>query len=244
MPRLPTSGASVMTPCREESELGRVLSELCPGITFDEAIVHKYYMTLASLIGGWLSEQGRLETSPVKKALLTMAKDLSAASVLLSGLETGLRSDLEIEITSRVQKLMALDPTIGPLARDRLSSFRRDADCISHACLIAAFDLPSGPEKRGAKAKDWYQSFTALLLTVAENAGIGPTLYKDREARTNLRAGSCAQPGSSRPSFRGRCALRATSRAISVSNAARSVCGRHDDKIPVRANQICRRVNQ
>jgi hypothetical protein len=243
MPRLPTSGASVMTPCREESELGRVLSKLCPGITFDEAIVHKYYMTLASLIGGWLSEHGRLETSPVKKALLTMAKDLSAASVLLSGLETGLRTDLEIEITSRVQKLMALDPTIGPLARDRLSSFRRDADCISHGCLIAAFDLPSGPEKRGAKAKDWYHSFTALLLTVAENAGIGPTLYKDRE--TNQLAGcSCAQPGSSRPSSRGRCALRATSRAISVSNAARSVRGRHDDKIPVRANQICRRVNQ
>jgi hypothetical protein len=138
-----------MTPCREETELGRVLSELCPGIAFDEAVVHHYYVTLASLIGGWLSEQGRLETSPLKKTLLTLAKDLSAASVLLSGLETGLRTDLEIEITSRVQKLMALDPTIGPLARDRLSSFRRDADCISHACLIAAFDLPSGPEKRG-----------------------------------------------------------------------------------------------
>ena len=116
-----------------------------------------------------------------------MAKDLSAASILLSGLETGLRTDLEIEITSRVQKLLALDPTIGPLARDRLSSFRRDADCISHACLIAAFDLPSGPEKCGPKAKDWYHSFTALLLTVAENAGIGPTLYKDRE--TNQLAG-------------------------------------------------------
>jgi hypothetical protein len=188
-----------MTPCREESELGRVLSELCPGITFDEAIVHKYYMTLASLIGGWLSEQGRLETLPVKKALLTMAKDLSAASALLSGLETGWRTDLEIEITSRVQKLMALDPTIGPLARDRLSSFRRDADCISHACLIAAFDLPSGPEKRGAKAKDWYQSFTALLLTVAENAGIRPTLYKDREAKKSSVKFSIFRPIEGRP---------------------------------------------
>jgi len=52
--------------------------------------------------------------------------------------------------------------------------------------LIAAFDLPSGPEKRGAKAKDWYQSFTALLLTVAENAGIRPTLYKLAKLRTNL----------------------------------------------------------
>jgi hypothetical protein len=181
MPRLLTSGASVMTPCREESELGRVLSELCRGITFDEAIIHTYYMALASLIGGWLSEQERLETSPVKKTLLTLAKDLSAASALLSGLETGLRSDLEIEITSRVQNLMALDPTFGSFARDRLSSFRRDADCISHACLIAAFDLPSGPEKRGPLAKDWYQFFRALLLAIAENAGISPTLYKDRK---------------------------------------------------------------
>jgi hypothetical protein len=109
MPRLPTSGASLMTPCREKSELGRALSELCPGITFDEATVHKYYMTMASLIGAWLSERGRLETLPVKKALLTMAKDLSAASTLLSGLETGFRTDLETEITSRVQKLLALD---------------------------------------------------------------------------------------------------------------------------------------
>jgi len=44
----------------------------------------------------------------------------------------------------------------------------------------AAFDLPSGPEKRGQKKKEWYTSFTKLLLTIAEDAGIRPTLYKDR----------------------------------------------------------------
>jgi hypothetical protein len=53
---------------------------------FDDDEVQQYYMTLASLIGAWLSERIRLETSAVKNALLTMAKDLSEASASLSGL--------------------------------------------------------------------------------------------------------------------------------------------------------------
>jgi len=173
-----------MTPCREEPDLQHVLSELCPETIFSEASVHKYYMTLASLIGGWLSEQARLETSPVKNALLTTAKNLCEASALLSGLETGVRSDIEIAVTSRVRNVMALNPTIGSLesARERISSFKRDADSITHACLIAAFDLPSRPGRRGRKAKDWYDLFTALLVSIAEKAGVRPTLYKDREA--------------------------------------------------------------
>jgi hypothetical protein len=77
---------------------------------------------------------------------------------------------------------MELDPEIGSLARDRLTSFRRDANSISHACLNAAFDLPSGAEKRGRRAKDWYHSFAALLLSIAMDAGISPTLYKDRQS--------------------------------------------------------------
>jgi hypothetical protein len=48
--------------------------------------------------------------------------------------------------------------------------------------MIAAADLASYPEKRGRKAKDWYNSFTTLLLSIAERAGIKATLYKDREA--------------------------------------------------------------
>jgi hypothetical protein len=191
MPRLPTSGSSLMTPCREESELKRVLSELCRGSIFDDAAVHQYYMTLASLIGGWLSERARLETVPVKNALLTMAKNLGEASALLSGLETGVRTDIEIAVASRVQNLMALNPTIGSLdsARAMLGSFRRDAVSISHTCMVAAADLPSLPEKRGRKTKDWYDSFTTLLLSIAEKAGFRPTLYKDREAKGEPPAG-------------------------------------------------------
>jgi len=173
-----------MIPFREESELKRVLSELCPGTIFDDVAIHQHYMTLASLIGSWLSEQARLETSPVKNALLTMAKNLSEASAVLSGTETGIRSDVEIAVASRVLNLMALNPTIGSAdsARALLGSFRRNADSISHTCIVAAADLPSRPDKRGRKAKDWYDSFTTLLLGIAEKAGIRPTLYKDRTA--------------------------------------------------------------
>lgn len=180
-----------MTPCRDKSELKQVLSELCPETTFDDATIDKYYMTLVSLLGSWLSEQGRLETAPVKRALLKLAMDLSTASVLLSGLEEGLRSSLEIEVTSRVQNLMALNPAIGPVeaARDRLGSFTSDAEIISHTCLVAAFDLPSGPEKRGAKRKDWYHSFDRLLFSIAKQAGIRPTLYKHRSGARPVEKG-------------------------------------------------------
>jgi hypothetical protein len=55
-----------MSPCREHSELKRVLSKLCHRSIFDDDEVQQYYVTLASLIGAWLSERIRLETSPVK----------------------------------------------------------------------------------------------------------------------------------------------------------------------------------
>jgi ubiquinone/menaquinone biosynthesis C-methylase UbiE len=143
--------------------------------------VHQYYLTLASIIGDWLSERGRLKTEPIKKTLHTMANNLRDASAFLGGFETGIRTDIEIAISSRVLNLMALDPTIGSKARELLSSFRRDAERIAHVCNVAAADLPRGPSKRGRKALDWYDSFSALLLDVAEKAKIRPTLYKDRD---------------------------------------------------------------
>jgi hypothetical protein len=189
MMRLPASGVSLMTPCRDKSELKQVLAELCPETTFDDATLDKYYMTLASLIGSWLSEQGRLETEPVKKALLKLAMDLNAASTLLSGLETGWRNDLEIEIAFRVRNLLALNPMIGSAVEERLKSFRQDAATISLTCLNAANDLPSTPEKRGAKKKDWYSLFTKLLRSIAKQAGVGPTLYKDRSGASQTERG-------------------------------------------------------
>jgi hypothetical protein len=115
--------------------------------------------------------------------------DLNAASTLLSGLESGLRNDLEIEITRRVRDRLAPNPMIGSAAEERLKSFRQEAATISSTCLIAANDLPSTPEKRGAKKKDWYSSFTKLLLSIAKQAGVGPTLYKDRSGASQAKRG-------------------------------------------------------
>lgn len=112
-----------------------------------------------------------------------MAESLGKAAVLLGGLETGLRTGLEIAVASHIVNLMAIDPTIGSKdsAQKLLTTFRRDAERISHVCRIAAADLPRRPDKRGAKQKDWYDRFTALLLSLAEKAHLRPTLH-GREA--------------------------------------------------------------
>ena len=88
MPRIKASGSSLMTPSREASELKSILCDLTEGHDFDDQSVHQYYLTLASIIGDWLSERGRLKTEPIKKTLHTMANNLRDASAFLGGFET------------------------------------------------------------------------------------------------------------------------------------------------------------
>jgi hypothetical protein len=182
MPRLLTSGASVVSPYRDEGELRRVLSDLRVGHALDATEVHEVYWKLGAIIGQWMSEQQRLEVSSVARALLSAAKNLSEVSILLGGLETGIHSDLEMAVASRAAEYLALDPTIGSQAKARrlISSFRQDAARMAHVCMVARADLPAQAEERGRRALDWYDDFTALLLDVANMADIRPALRKDR----------------------------------------------------------------
>ena len=161
MPRLPTTGASLMTPCREESELKCVLSELCPGTIFNDDAVHQLYTTLASLIGGWLSEQARLETSPVKNALLTTAKNLSEASTLLSGLETGFHSDMEMTVARRVPE------PFGAESGDRFpgvcASYARFISTKRRQYLSHLYDCGSGPPELSRKARSKSERLVQFL---------------------------------------------------------------------------------
>jgi hypothetical protein len=117
-----------------------------------------------------------------------MANNLSEASWLLGGLETGIRSTLEIAVASQVTNLLSMDPTLGPQSADELlRSFRVEADRIAHVCLVAAADLPQGPGERGRRAHKWFDAFTTLLLQIAKKAGLEPTLGKDRI--TGVRSG-------------------------------------------------------
>ena len=113
MTRLATSGARIEPPRRDEGELERVLCDLGLAQVLAEATVHELYWKFGEIIGQWSKERERLEVSPVAKALLSMANNLSEVSRLVAGLETGIRSDLEIAVASRVANLLSIDPTVG-----------------------------------------------------------------------------------------------------------------------------------
>jgi hypothetical protein len=184
MRRLPIRGARIETPRQTEGELKSVLRNLGVAQALDEAAVNKLFWKLGEVIGQWSSEQERLEVSPVAQAFRSIANNLSQTSRLLRGLETGIRSDLEIAVSSRVADLLSMEPTIhSRSAQDILRSFCADADRIAHVCLVATVDLPQGPAERGRRAHKWYDAFTALLLQIANKAGVAPTLRKDRITR-------------------------------------------------------------
>ena len=168
-----------MTPCRPKSELKRILRDITDGHDFDDHSVQQCHSTLASIIGGWQAELGRLEVAPVKKALLAMANNLRDAATALGGTEDGFHTSLEITVAWRILTALASDPVIGSpdSAREMMGSLRRSSEHVSNACMSAAADLPKAPDRRGQKAKTWYDSFTALLLHAAKTAGVRPTLH-------------------------------------------------------------------
>jgi Rad3-related DNA helicase len=185
MKRLPTTGASIATPRLEESKLKDALRDLGVAEAFDDAAVHELYLRIAEIHGAWLSEQEAKEVSPVAKALRSAAKNLTEASKLLSGHETGLRTHVEFEATSHAARIMALDPTVGSLgeAQRLISAFQEEATRIGHACMIAYADLARKASNDGRTRLLWYDDFTALLLEVARKAGVAPKLSKNRISR-------------------------------------------------------------
>jgi hypothetical protein len=116
MARLPVSGYSMAFPLRDEGELGRVISGLGVGPVLTPTAVHELYLNLALIIGKWLSEQQRLESSAVGGSLLSIAKGLNEACLVLDGIETGLHSDLEIAVATRIAEYLTLDPSGRSLA--------------------------------------------------------------------------------------------------------------------------------
>jgi hypothetical protein len=189
MPRLPVAGASIASPLQDEGELKRVLSDLGVDQVLSPTAVHELHLNLAAIIGQWMLEQQRLEVSSVAGSLLSTARSLNEASLILGGFETGFHSYLEITVASRIAQYLALLPGVNSLAeaQELISSFRQEAARIAHVCMVARADLPDRPEERGRRALRWYDDFTALLLDLANKAGVQPTLRKDRN--TGVRSG-------------------------------------------------------
>jgi hypothetical protein len=182
MKRLNTRGSSLMTPKLSEGELKHALGKLGVAAVFSDADVYELYLEIAAICGLWLSEQGAKEAPPVAKALKRTGKGLMEASSLLNGHATGLRSTIQLEVTSRAIAILALDPTVGGLdqARQLVAAFQENAAKIGHACLIAYADQSRNAPNDGRAPMLWYDKFTALLLWVSEKAGVEPNLNKDR----------------------------------------------------------------
>jgi hypothetical protein len=182
MARLPISGVAVSSPRRTEADLRHVLAQLCPDGKFSESDISEFYGWLAQIIGQWSAEDNRLDIAPLAKTFTAMAKELKKVAEILSGHETGLREIHDIAIVSQLAMMLALDPEIGSRQQaDKLiASFRGDAAKLAHACLVVALDLKQTVGKSGRPLPKWYDEFTALLLEVAETAGVEPRLSKDR----------------------------------------------------------------
>ena len=182
MKRLPIRGSAICTPSRSKDELEKVFRDLGVSHAFDDASVDALYWDLGAIIGTWLAEQESKESSPVAKALLTTARNLTQASGLLNGFETGIHNTVEIAVTSQVAEFLALDPGVGTLveAQKQLDAFQRDAARISHVCLVAYADLVHDAGERGRPELKWYDDFTALVLDIGDKAAVKPTFGKDR----------------------------------------------------------------
>jgi hypothetical protein len=182
MARLPTSGVTVSSPRRSKVHLREVLFELCPDGKFSESDIREFYGRLARIIGQWSAEDNRLDIAPLAKTFMAMGKELKKLAEILSGHETGLHEIHDIAIVSQLAMILALDPEVGSRQKaDKLiASFRGDAAKLAHACLIAARDLKETVGESGRPQAEWHDEFTALLLEVAETAGVEPRLGKDR----------------------------------------------------------------
>jgi hypothetical protein len=182
MARLPTSGATVATPHLDEADLRNVLAQLCPDGKFSESYTEELYLRLARIIGQWSAEDNRLDIAPLAKTFTAMGNELEKVAEILSGQEEGLHEIHDIAIVAQLAMILALDPEVGSRQQaDKLiASFRSDAAKLAHACLVAARDLKETVGESGRPQAQWHDEFTALLLEVAQTAGVKPRLSKDR----------------------------------------------------------------
>jgi hypothetical protein len=96
--------------------------------------------------------------------------------------ETGFRTHVEVETTSAAARALAHDQNIGSVAAayEIIGTFRQEAERIGHACMAAYADLTQKDQSENHKRLGWYDDFTALLLEIAQKAGVKATVGKDR----------------------------------------------------------------
>jgi hypothetical protein len=162
--------------------LSACLTDLGVSNAFDPESIEQIYTEIGAVVGRWMSEQGRLQSTVLAKSMLSISAQLDEIARVLSSHETGLRNAQDIEIVSQLAEWMALDPSVGSIeeAKELLTSFAQQASKIAHASMLAGVGLDKRSATPGRSRFDWYEEFTALLLAIAQKAGVRPSWQKDR----------------------------------------------------------------
>ncbi len=128
-----------------------------------------------------LNPDNRLQIKNITATLKKMSRHLQEAEQNLRGCETGFRQAHHIEISLKVREMLAANPRIGSEANEFLSDFCSQLSQVAHACLVAATALISTKGKAGRRALNWYTDFTRVLVSIAKQNGIRPTVTIDRD---------------------------------------------------------------
>ena len=182
MARIPARGVTIVTPFHNgvnprvlsQEDLRDVLVDLCPQTVFANSDLEVFYSKLQSMLGLWIADTNRLDVATLAKTFTTTGKELNKIANILRGHETGLHEIHDTEIVSQLRDILALDPEVGSRqqADDLIALFRGSAAKVAHACLVAAHDLKLTVGESGRPPAEWHDQFTALLLAIAERAGL------------------------------------------------------------------------
>jgi hypothetical protein len=189
MARLSSKGASIASLYELDTNLEQVISDLGLANMSEggkEEVRDKLHQVMgrgyeALLMSQKLNPDSRLQIKNIAAKLESIGHNLQEAEHNLRGSETGLQEAHRIEISLKVREMLAANPEIGSKAHGFLSNFFSQLRTVASACLVAANDLRSIKGDAGQRALNWYTDFTRVLVGIARQNGIRPTVATDRD---------------------------------------------------------------
>jgi len=182
MQRLAITGSSLATPELALEDLKNYLNGL--GLKYSKTPCRIIYQKLEAMIGRWWQEQESMQADAVAKALLSVCRNVDDVCRIVGGNRTGFQQSNRISAAVQLRQLLAQDPEVGsPSAADRLmAQFLKDAGKIAEHGYCAYADLTAARGPTGRPKITWYDDFTQIVIELAREAGVKPTISTDRSS--------------------------------------------------------------
>jgi hypothetical protein len=142
------------------------------------------------------SPGGKLSVQDIIAALKKIAIRLREVEPLLRGSQSGFRTTHEIEVALKLREALASSLDVAePSLKDSSLSARIDQsqefltdfcsrlDAVAKACAKAGADLAQIKGNKGRTQSLWFEEFTRVLVSLAEEHGLRTTIEKIRETR-------------------------------------------------------------